>query len=365
MPRIRVLVVDDAVVVRRMVTEAIGADPELEVVGQAVNGRQAIEKIQQHQPDLVTMDVEMPEMDGLQALAVIKKQWPKLPVIMFSTMTERGARVTLDALALGASDYITKPSNTGGMSATQARLKDELIPRIKSLCRRTVSIPTPSALRPAAPAPRPRTLSKIALVTIGISTGGPNALSAVLPMLPANLSAPVVIVQHMPAFFTSLLAERLASQCKLKVQEGKAGMTLTPGGVWLAPGDFHVTVERRAGQLTLQTNQGPPENSCRPAVDVLFRSAAEVCGDQVLAVVMTGMGQDGLKGCERIRARNGQVIVQDEASSVVWGMPRFVARAGLAERILPLAQLPKEIVDRVGTTMSSGARTPLFRGVTP
>lgn len=346
MPKIRVLVVDDAVVFRRLVAEDLSADPGIEVVGTAANGKIALAKLNQLNPDLVILDIEMPEMDGLTALREIRKTHPKLPVVMFSALTERGASATLDALALGATDYFAKPA-AGGMEASQQIIRDELIPEIKALCRKAgngaVSIPTPSA---ASAAVVPRSTA-VEVVAIGTSTGGPNALAEIVAGLPADLPVPVVIVQHMPPMFTRLLAERLCAQSKLTVEEGQPGGALRPGHVWLAPGDFHMTVDRDGTVVRIRLQQGPPENSCRPAADVLFRSVAQVFGPNSLAVVLTGMGQDGLRGCEAIRAAGGQVIAQDESTSVVWGMPGFVARAGLADRVLPLGLIASEIVRRV------------------
>ena len=373
MARIRVLVVDDAVVVRRLVTDALAVDPEIEIAGIAANGRIALQKIEQLKPDIVTLDVEMPEMDGLETITEIRKRWPLLPVIMFSTLTERAARVTLDALTRGASDYVTKPANVGSVLVAQQRVRDDLLPRIKGLCAsvlaparavqadRASSRVTPAAASPlpaALPRPLPRSVSRAGdthrteLVVIGSSTGGPNALAEILPLLPADFAVPVVIVQHMPPMFTRLLAERLHSLSQLSVAEAVDGATLAPGHVWVAAGDHHVVFRRDAKGVRLVLNQDPPENSCRPAVDVTFRSAASCFGAGVLAAVLTGMGRDGLEGAGAIRQAGGSVLVQDEASSVVWGMPGFVARAGLADAVLPLPGIGSEIVRR--TTASRG-----------
>ena len=368
MRKIRILVVDDSVVIRRMVTDALAADPGLEVAGSAANGRIALSKIPQVNPDLVTLDIEMPEMDGLEALRELRKTYTKLPVIMFSTLTERGASATLDALALGANDYVTKPSNVGSASVALERIREELIPKIKALCRVSPPPnPTPATALPK-PAATPKVFPKIAIpgpgvpaeiIAIGVSTGGPNALAEVIPQLPASLPVPVVIVQHMPPIFTKLLAERLAAKSQIRVEEGRPGGRLEPGLAWVAPGDFHMAVERKASGVQLVTHRQPPENSCRPAVDVLFRSVAEVYGPRALGVVMTGMGQDGLRGSERIREAGGRVLAQDEATSVVWGMPGFVAQSGLAEKVLPLSQIAAEIVLRVSEPRAAGS--PAFR----
>jgi len=367
MGKIRVLIVDDAVVVRRMLTEVLSSDPALEVVGAAANGRIALSKIPQVNPDIVTLDIEMPEMDGLQTLAAIRKTHPLLPVIMFSTETQRGAAATLDALRLGANDYVTKPANVGSIAEGIQRLRDQLIPKVKLFCGRSGSLEirgyTPQPVRTSCSTPTERVRpagQRVEVLAIGVSTGGPNALAKLLPALPADFPIPVVIVQHMPPVFTRLLSERLAAQSAIDVVEGTAGDALQAGKAWLAPGDFHMVVTKDPRGPRIRLNQGPPENSCRPAVDVLFRSVAEVYGPTALAVVLTGMGQDGLRGCECIREAGGQVLAQDEASSVVWGMPGFVARAGLADKVLPLDQVAADILNRVrkGRMIDQGWKIP-------
>lgn len=345
--RIRVLVVDDAVVVRRMVSDALAADPELEVVGTAANGRMALARLPELRPDVITLDVEMPELDGLETLRALRKSYPRLPVIMFSTLTERGAAATLDALALGANDYVTKPSNVGSATLAQQRIRDELIPKIKSWCQRTASSATMARSAILNKPARPARVARAEILAVGVSTGGPNALAELLGGLPADFPIPVVIVQHMPAVFTRLLAERLDAHSPLAVREAAGGEELTAGTVWLAPGDYHLEVTRRQSRMYSRLHQEPPENSCRPAVDVLFRSVAAVHGPGALAVIMTGMGQDGLRGCEAIRRAEGRVFAQDEATSVVWGMPGAVVRANLAEQILPLGELAAAIVQAV------------------
>ena len=344
MPKIRVLVVDDAVVFRRLVAHELSADPVIEVVGTAANGRIALAKLAQVSPDLVILDIEMPELDGLATLREIRKSHPKLPVIMFSALTERGAAASLDALALGATDYFAKPASAGGLDASLKVIRDELIPEIKALCARRA---TPAALPAPATPVSGGTRAAVEVVAIATSTGGPNALAEVFAALPADLPVPVVIVQHMPPMFTRLLAERLSAQSAVTVEEGRLGGALRPGHAWVAPGDFHMTVARDGTQVLVLLNQNPPQNSCRPAADVLFRSVAETFGAGTLAVVLTGMGQDGLRGCEAIREAGGRVIVQDEPTSVVWGMPGFVAREGHADAVLPIGSIADEIVRRV------------------
>ncbi len=358
MTKIRVLIVDDAVVIRRLVGDVLATDPDIEVVGTAANGRIALQKITQCNPDVVTMDVEMPEMNGIETVAAIRKTWQKLPVIMFSTLTERGGSATLDALAAGASDYVTKPANVGSVTAGLETVRRDLIPKIKALAGRAegrpaVLPPAPRAvaLRPAGEAPRAAypvaaPIGAVDILAIGVSTGGPNALAVVIPGLPASLPVPVVIVQHMPPMFTRLLAERLNSQSAVTVVEAQAGMVLKPGHVYIAPGDYHMTLQRRGTDYVTALNQAPPENSCRPAVDVLFRSVVEHFGGRTLGAILTGMGQDGLRGSEYVKDAGGQVVVQDEATSVVWGMPGYVAGAGLADRVVPLEGIAAELVRR-------------------
>ena len=353
MAKIRVLIVDDAVVIRRLLFDCLAEDPDIVVVGTAANGQIALAKIEQLTPDLVTLDIEMPVMDGLQTLQAIRKTYPRLPVIMFSTLTERGAAATLDALSLGASDYVTKPANVGSVGAALLRIREELIPKIKGLCYRAPMPPAVVQPRACAQAQSsreagPASVPRAEILAIGVSTGGPNALSTLLPGLPKNFPAPIVIVQHMPPLFTRLLAERLTTVSGLPAREGEAGALLRPGEIWVAPGGYHMEVEKAGtGAIRLRTHQGPAENSCRPAVDVLFRSVAQVFGARALAVVLTGMGQDGLRGCECIHEAGGQVLAQDEASSVVWGMPGAVSQAGLAGKVLPLHELAVEINRRM------------------
>lgn len=340
MSKIRVLVVDDSVVIRRLLSDILNGDAEIEVVGTAANGRIALAKLAQVNPDLVTLDMEMPELDGLGTLSELRKAYPRLPVIMFSTLTERGAVATLDALARGATDYVTKPANVGSVSAGIQSVKDQLIPKIKAICHAARSLAAPGASRAAVTAvaakvPAPRRLP-CAAVLIGSSTGGPQALAKTLAPLPAGFPVPIVVVQHMPPVFTKHLATRLDQECALAVSEAQGGETLKPGQVLIAPGDFHLELCRDARGVKTLLQQQPPENSCRPAVDVLFRSAARIYGSACLAVVLTGMGQDGLRGAQGIVEAGGVIAAQDEASSVVWGMPRAVIEAGLATHVIGL-----------------------------
>ena len=348
MKPIRVLIVDDSVVVRRILRDALSVDPSIEIAGVAANGRIALSLVEQVTPDIVTLDIEMPEMDGIEVLRHLSQSHPRLPVIMFSTLTARGAVATLDALALGARDYVTKPANVGSVTNGIEKIRDELLPKIKALCGPRMEF-APSrprrASQPALPIRSPQVPFEV--VTIGCSTGGPNALAEVLPQIPADFPAPILIVQHMPPTFTRFLAERLNTSCPLRVAEAEPNRLLDPGTIWIAPGDYHLAVYSEGTRHRLRTHQAPPENSCRPAVDVLFRSAAKAFGKHTLAVVMTGMGQDGLRGAEDLKAAGATIIAQDEATSVVWGMPGFVANAHLADRVLPLSEIGREIVWRV------------------
>ncbi|HVE26294.1 MAG TPA: chemotaxis-specific protein-glutamate methyltransferase CheB [Sporichthya sp.] len=374
MAAIRVLVVDDTVVVRRLVAEVIGGAEGIEVVGTAANGQLALEQIPVVEPDVITLDVEMPVMDGLATLAELRKRWPKLPVIMFSTLTSRGASATLDALALGANDYVTKPTALRDRESAMAAVRSSLVPllrlwgRVGAADRRrtaetsaaAVSVaPAPLRRAPAFVPPGPRLpelegRSPLGVV-IGVSTGGPVALSSVLPALPADLGVPVVVVQHMPTVFTKLLAERLNTVCALDVVEAEDLMPLVPGRIYIAAGGFHLAMATVRGTNVLRLNDGPMENSCKPAVDVTLRHAQSLWGPRTLTVILTGMGYDGLAGAKALRQAGGRVIAQDEETSVVWGMPGAVVKAGIADAVLPLSGIAPAIVTAVRSTAPVGA----------
>ncbi len=360
--RIRVMVVDDSVVIRRLVAHALEEDTLLEVVGSASNGVIALQRIPQLNPDVLILDIEMPEMDGLETLRRVRREYPDLRVIMFSTLTARGAEVTLEALTLGADDYLAKVSNEGSLERSMTRLREELVPRIKQFFRlpgqtgaAIGTAPSPIPTTPSIARPSPVSVpglqrsfqgSKLRpkVVVIGVSTGGPTALGAILPEIPAGFRLPILVVQHMPPLFTRLLAERLHTLCKLPVREASDGESLEPGTILIAPGDFHMKVMQNGGGVFVRLDQAAPQNSCRPAVDALFASIGEVYAGAAIAAIMTGMGQDGLRGAEILKALGASILAQDEASSVVWGMPGAVVNAGIADRVLPLDQIVPEIL---------------------
>ncbi len=340
MAKARIMVVDDSAPIRRMLSETLSADPGLEVVAAAKDGQAALDRLADTPVDALVLDVEMPVLDGLATLRELRKTHPRLPVVMFSTLTERGSAATIDALLLGANDYFPKPA-VGSLEASLAVVREQLIPKLKALVAARAAPPPRGGLPPTNAAARPA-----AFVAIGASTGGPNALAAVFAALPASLAAPIAVVQHMPPMFTKLLADRLAVLSPVRVSEAVEGQPFEPGMALVAPGGFHLEVVRVGVQLRARLTEGPLENSCRPAVDVLFRSAAATFGAGALGVVLTGMGTDGEKGAAAIRLAGGQVAVQDEASSVVWGMPGSVVRAGHAHAVVPLPGIAAEIIRR-------------------
>ena len=363
------MVVDDSVVVRKIVTDVLSADPMINVVGTAVNGRMAVAKLDQLKPDLVTMDIEMPDMNGIEAVRAIRGLRNRVPIIMFSTLTERGASATLDALSAGANDYVTKPANVGSVAQSMESVREQLIPKIKALTGRpmTSAAAAPAAAAPVAvrpPVARSRAPKPPAVLVIGSSTGGPEALTKVLPLLPASLPVPVLLVQHMPPVFTRQFAQRLDRLCALNVVEAVDGTLLAPGTVHIAPGDFHLTVGTSGANRRTALNQAPPENFCRPAVDVLFRSAVAAYDGAVLGVVLTGMGSDGRIGAGQIREAGGSVVAQDQATSVVWGMPGAVTQAGFADEVLPLGRVAEAII-RLLPTPRPGASFAAGRAAVP
>jgi len=338
---IRVLIVDDSATIRSVLSATLGADPDLRVAGTAINGQVALASIAANPPDIVLLDVEMPVLDGISTLREIRRMHPKLPVLMFSSLTERGSKATLDALLAGANDYVAKPAAQTA-DEVAARIREDVIVKIKALVPRSGQISRGSVsatLRPPAPARR----EPIRGIVIAVSTGGPTALAEVLPAFAASARVPVLIVQHMPAFFTAQLAERLSRICKATVREAQAGQEIRPSDVLIAPGGRHLEIASDGGNARVRLTDDPPENSCRPAADVLFRSAARLWGSGTLGIVLTGMGRDGLQGSRQIVEAGGAVIAQDEFTSVVWGMPGEIVRAGLADAVLPLSQIGVEV----------------------
>ena len=338
---IDVLVVDDSVVVRRLVSDALRDVPGLRVVGSAPNGRIALAKVALLRPQIVILDVEMPDLGGLDTLRELQLRHPSVPVIMFSTGSASGVNSTLDALAAGARDYVLKPSNIRSVAESISMVREQLVPRIRALHSAPAAAVAPRA------EPARRRPGRFDIVAIGCSTGGPEALTRVLGALPANLGIPVLVVQHMPPTFTKLFADRLNRTIELTVVEATADLRLQEGTVYLAPGDRHLEVVRAGADVVTRLSDGPPEHFCRPAVDVLFRSVARVFGGATLAVVLTGMGQDGRRGAAELRAAGAEIVAQDEATSVVWGMPGAVVGAGLADAVLPLDSVADYLLGRV------------------
>jgi two-component system, chemotaxis family, protein-glutamate methylesterase/glutaminase len=344
----RVLIVDDSAVTRSLLRSVISSDRRLEVAGTASDGASALHAIVSHRPDLILLDVDMPGMDGLRTLKQMKAMGSKIPVIMCSALTQRGARVTIEALANGASDYVAKPSGQPSRAAAVQTLANDLIPKILALTEHAGS-PVIQSSQPHTPNV-PLRSALPAVLLIGASTGGPAALEALLSALPASFPLPVLIVQHMPELFTRLLAERLDSRCQLRVREAASGEPVQRGIVYIARGGWHmeIAVTSVSRPPIIRLTQEAPEHFCRPSVDVLFRSAASVYGAGALAVILTGMGSDGLAGSRLIRAHNGVVLAQDRHTSAVWGMPGVVTQAGLAQRVLPLEAIAPEILHLAG-----------------
>lgn len=363
-----VLVVDDSVLFRRVMTQALSALPDINVVGQAANGRLALKKVEELKPDLITLDMEMPEMDGLGVLNALRESDAPPAVIVVSALTRQGGHLTMQALQKGAFDFITKP-DAGGAEESLAALQAELTPRIKALSlrlgvrgilrgsQRTGASPKMVAAAPLAkPAAAPADdvaarMARLAgtkrpeMVLIGVSTGGPNALGVLLPSLPGNLGVPIFIVQHMPPLFTQSLAENLARKCALKVREAVHGELAEPDTVYIAPGGKHMRIAPAPGnRLEVQITDDPPENNCRPAVDYLFRSVANHFPGQAMAAILTGMGSDGTLGLRLLKRHHCFALAQDEASCVVYGMPKAAFEAGVVDEVLPLESMAARIV---------------------
>ncbi|MDQ1078336.1 chemotaxis response regulator protein-glutamate methylesterase [Pseudoroseomonas cervicalis] len=389
---VRVMLCDDSPTVRSAFARILESDPAVQVVARVGDGQQALDTLhtlpRETRPQVMLLDLEMPVMDGMTALPLLLKAQPSLAVIVASALTQRGAEVTMAAMRAGAADYVPKPrAAEGGMSDPGFRA--ELLAKVKGWARmRAPPTQIPGAVSPPAP-PRPglRAPSPLAggvpvgmtaggpaglaaaapqralagagkkprLLAIGSSTGGPQALAGFVRRLTTPLPVPIVIVQHMPAGFTAMLADHLSRLGGPQAAEAKEGEALLPGRIYVAPGDRHLLVEAAAAGLQARLTMDPPENFCRPAVDPMLRSAAKACEGRVLAVILTGMGQDGMLGCKAVAAAGGMVLAQDEASSVVWGMPGAVAKAGLAQALLPPEQLADKVLAQFGTAGLSSA----------
>ena len=356
-PTIKVLVVDDSLVIRGFMVRALEKEADIVVAGKASNGRLAIDALTADPDiDVIVLDIEMPVMDGLTAIPELLKVNRQTKILMASTLTQRNAEFSLKALNLGATDYLPKPTSAGeGLSRDEFELdlvrKVRAIGRINARRRALGTAGGATASTAAAPAatrvktrPLPARVRRPEVLAIGSSTGGPQALMKLLKAVPSSIGIPVVITQHMPATFTKTLAGHLDTQTSWTCAEGQQGDILKPGHAYVAPGDFHMLMKRAGTQLTLEVNQDPKENFCRPAVDPMYRSVADALGDRALGIILTGMGHDGLEGTKYLLDKGGALISQDEESSVVWGMPGAVAKAGLSSMVAPIEQLAKEVV---------------------
>jgi two-component system chemotaxis response regulator CheB len=341
---IRVLVVDDSAFVRQALARMLGSEPDLEVVGFAGDGREGVEKARVLQPDVVTLDIQMPRMGGLEALEQIMLESP-VPVLLLSSLTREGGDVTLRGLELGAMDFVDKSSVQGQMNLLG--LAEELRAKIRALAGvpRERIVRPPAELRPASAAPHKRGAD---VVVIGTSTGGPPALQAIIPRLPANLSSAILVVQHMPVGFTRSLADRLAARSALRVREAEDGEVIRPGHVLIAPAGRHLKVRKRGGgPARVWLDEEPRSALHRPSVDVLMTSAARAYGRRVLGVVLTGMGSDGVEGLRAIRSSGGRTLAESEETCVIYGMPKAAVEAGVVDRAVPLPRMADEILSSV------------------
>lgn len=341
----RVLICDDSVVIRGAIARMLESEPGVRVVARACNGQQALEAVKRERFDVVVLDIEMPVMDGMTALPLLLKTDPRLRVVMASTLTTRGADIALKALQLGASDYVPKPTVA---AIADDSFRRELIAKVKGLARIRRRETAPAAA-PAAPANevalRPAGREIPALLAIGSSTGGPQALFTLVKGLGRNIPVPVIITQHMPPSFIPILADHLTRLGGMPCAEARDGEPLQPGQITLAAGDRHLLIEGRPGSLRARLSDTPPENFCRPAVDPMLRSAAAACGGKVLVAILTGMGHDGREGARAVVEAGGTALAQDEATSVVWGMPGALTQAGLAHRVLPISTLAPALIE--------------------
>ncbi len=365
---IRVLVVDDTVLYRKILTDVLNTFPGVEVVGAVGNGQLALSSVTTLKPDIMTLDFEMPVLDGIATLKQLQKHPSDVAVVMVSAHTLQGAKVTLQALELGAFDFIAKPSGSSLQENRQSLMK-QLKPVIQSVATKRLLARTSSMMKRTAPTPVSSTRTTasqpvrsnvaapvrstgarpgiVQILAIGVSTGGPNALADLLPRLPENLKVPVVIVQHMPPVFTKALAESLDAKCKLSVVEAQHGNRVLPGTIYIAPGGKHMGLKKVGTVVMVELTTDPPENHCRPSVDYLFRSVAEVYNNNTLGVILTGMGSDGAKGLQVMKGKGSQVIAQDQQSCVVYGMPMEAVKIGVVDVELPLNRIASEIVKRV------------------
>lgn len=354
---LRVLVVDDTAIYRKIISDVLRTIPGVEVVGTAVNGRIALDKMAELRPDVVTLDLEMPELGGVQVLQELRRQQSPVGAIMLSAFTSAGAAATTEALRLGAFDFVLKPTGASPLESA-GQLRTKLAGQLSAFAASRGQTLAPSACEQRVETPVTRTAppvqviktsgARAKLVVLGISTGGPEALTRMVPCLPRDLAAPVLIVQHMPPLFTKSLADDLNQRSLLNVQEAVDGHIAQAGDVLIAPGGRQMKIEPSELGPVIRITDDPPENSCRPAVDYLFRSAAHHYGDGVLAVIMTGMGNDGTLGCRLLKRRGASVIAQNKETCVVYGMPSVVAEEGLADAVVPLAEIAGQITQRVG-----------------
>jgi two-component system chemotaxis response regulator CheB len=362
MENLKVLVIDDTIVYRKIVGDVLKAIPGVEVVGTANNGKIALSKIATLKPDLITLDIEMPEVNGIEVLQALKNQAQAPLVIMLSTLTQAGSEMTIKALELGAFDFVPKPDH-GTMADNMQKVKEAILPIINTLKRQKRTklkirekipikpLPTKDVVNkaPGTTTKRSPVQSKSEIIGIGISTGGPNALTKMIPMLPANLKVPVLIVQHMPPMFTASLANSLNNKSKLEIKEAKNGDTIEPGKVLIAPGGKQMKIVAGADGITrkIKITDDPPENSCKPSVDYLFRSIAQHYVGRSTGVIMTGMGSDGSKGLVQIKNNGGIVIAQSKETCTVYGMPKWPVESGIADIVVPLEKMAQEIVKTI------------------
>jgi len=357
----RVMIVDDSAVIRGMMSRWLSEDPAIQIVGTAGNGKIALDNMARYDPEIIILDIEMPVMDGLTALPEFFKINPKVKVLMASTLTKRNAEISMKALSLGASDYVSKPESNRDIASSMS-FQEEIISKVINIAAasrlrnggkifRGKTTLVKKDLMPVGnvgktPEKRRFSPGKVSILAIGSSTGGPQALLAVLRDL-GSADVPVIITQHMPPTFTAILAKHLTSATRFDCKEAEDGDILEKGKVYLAPGDYHMTVVKKSGQDVISLNQGPQENFCRPSVEPMFRSVTELYGAKVFAVILTGMGHDGLEASRKLVAAGGNLIAQDEKSSVVWGMPGAVSTAGLCSGIYPLDEIGGKIKEKL------------------